>query len=60
MSGIVSVEERSGEFGWESEIKRRLSTVEPQEMRLLSVERGGVKNRKKVRMKRDNVWVLIE
>jgi len=56
VSGIVSVEERSGEFGWESEIKRRLSMVEPQEMRLLSVgekvERGGVKKRKKVRMKR--------
>lgn len=68
MSGIVFSEERSGEFGLESEIKRRLSTVvstvEPQEMRWLSVgeklERERVEKREKVRIQREKVWILCE
>lgn len=68
VSGIVFAEERSGEFGLESEIKRRLSTVvstvEPQEMRWLSVgeklERERVEKREKVRIKREKVWILCE
>lgn len=68
MSGIVFSEERSGEFGLESEIKRRLSTVvstvEPQETRWLSVgeklERERVEKREKVRIKREKEWILCE
>jgi len=68
VSGIVCAEERSGEFGLESEIKRRfstvVSTVEPQEMRWLSVgenlERARVEKREKVRINREKVWILCE